>query len=67
VEREVVTVAEDDVAAVASLITGIPLFRLARTDSERLLHMEEEIAGGSWGRMTRSKRSPVPSGGRVRV
>lgn len=43
VAREVVTVTEDDVSFVTSSITGIPLFRLARTESERLLKMEEEL------------------------
>lgn len=42
-KNEVVTVNEDDVASVTSLITGIPLFRLARTESERLLEMEKEL------------------------
>lgn len=43
IAREVVTVTEDDVSYVTSSITGIPLFRLARTESERLLKMEEEL------------------------
>jgi ATP-dependent Clp protease ATP-binding subunit ClpC len=42
-KNEVVMVNEDDVASVTSLITGIPLFRLARTESERLLEMEKEL------------------------
>ncbi len=44
VAREVVTVTEDDVSYVASAITGIPVFRLARTESERLLKMEDELS-----------------------
>jgi len=43
VKTEEVTVTEDDVSYVTSFITGIPLFRLARSDSERLLKMEEEL------------------------
>ncbi len=42
-KTEVVTVTADDVACVTSLITGIPLFRLARSDSERLMNMEAEL------------------------
>jgi len=44
VSHEVVTVTEDDVSFVTSSITGIPLFRLARSESDRLLRMEEELA-----------------------
>ena len=43
IESEVVEVTGDDVSFVTSLITGIPLFRLARSDSERLLSMENEL------------------------
>ncbi|MFC1573800.1 ATP-dependent Clp protease ATP-binding subunit [Candidatus Latescibacterota bacterium] len=43
VANEVVTVVEDDVSYVTSTITGIPLFRLARSDSDRLLNMEQEL------------------------
>jgi len=42
-KNEVVTVTEEDVAYVTSLMTGIPLFRLARSESERLLEMEKEL------------------------
>ena len=34
----------NDVSFVTSSMTGIPLFRLARTESERLLNMEHELA-----------------------
>lgn len=44
ISREVVEVTEEDVSYVASLMTGIPLFRLERSDSERLLVMEEELS-----------------------
>ncbi|MEN3186131.1 MAG: ATP-dependent Clp protease ATP-binding subunit [Atribacterota bacterium] len=36
-------VAEEDIAAVVSSWTGIPVFRLAMEEQERLVHMEEEI------------------------
>ena len=42
-KNEVVTVTEEDVSYVTSLITSIPLFKLERSDSERLLQMENEI------------------------
>ncbi|MBN1290455.1 MAG: ATP-dependent Clp protease ATP-binding subunit [Candidatus Latescibacteria bacterium] len=41
--NEVVTVSEDDVSFVTSTMTGIPLFRLARSESDRLLKMEDEL------------------------
>ena len=41
--NEVINVSEDDVSYVTSSITGIPLFRLARSESERLLKMEDEL------------------------
>jgi len=41
VERPVVT--SEDVAEVVSMWTGIPVTRLAMEETERLLHMEEEI------------------------
>jgi len=41
--NEVVEVTEDDVSNVTSSITGIPLFRLVKSESERLLKMEEEL------------------------
>ncbi len=40
---EIVEVTEDDVAAVTSSITGIPLFRMAKSDTERLINMENEL------------------------
>jgi ATP-dependent Clp protease ATP-binding subunit ClpC len=43
VKNESVKVTDEDVALVTSLITGIPLFRLARSDSERLMGMETEL------------------------
>ncbi len=41
--KETVKVTEDDVSSVTSSITGIPLFRLIKSESERLLNMENEI------------------------
>ncbi|MFC1650781.1 ATP-dependent Clp protease ATP-binding subunit [Candidatus Latescibacterota bacterium] len=40
---EIVEVTEDDVANVTSSITGIPLFRMAKSDTDRLINMEKEI------------------------
>jgi len=37
------TVTEKDVADVVSMMTGIPVFRVAKSESERLLVMEEEL------------------------
>jgi len=50
--NEVVKVIEDDVSFVTSAITGIPLFRLAKSDSERLLNMEEELKKSIVGQNT---------------
>ena len=44
IENEVETVTDDNIAEVISSITGIPLFRLAKNDSERLLGMEGELS-----------------------
>jgi ATP-dependent Clp protease ATP-binding subunit ClpC len=43
--REKITpvVTEEDVAHVVSKWTGIPLYKLEETETERLLHMEEEL------------------------
>ncbi|MEW6749822.1 MAG: ATP-dependent Clp protease ATP-binding subunit [Candidatus Latescibacterota bacterium] len=43
VRDEVVEVTEDDIAEVISSMTGIPISRLAKTETERLLAMEEEL------------------------
>ncbi len=43
VRNEVVEVTEDDIAEVISSMTGIPMTRLASSESERLLGMEEEL------------------------
>jgi ATP-dependent Clp protease ATP-binding subunit ClpC len=40
-ERPIVT--EEDIAQVVSMWTGIPVTRLAMEETERLLHMEEEL------------------------
>jgi ATP-dependent Clp protease ATP-binding subunit ClpC len=40
-ERNVVS--EDDIQAIISNITGIPVARLAQTESEKLLHIEKEL------------------------
>lgn len=41
--KEVVEVTDDDIAEVVSRITGIPLFKMVRTESEKLLKMGDEI------------------------
>ncbi len=43
VRDEVVEVNEEHIAEVISSMTGIPVFRLAQAESERLLRMEDEI------------------------
>ena len=43
VRDEVVEVTEDNIAEVISSMTGIPLARLAKTESDRLLSMEAEL------------------------
>jgi len=43
VRDEVVEVSEDDIAAVISSMTGIPVTRLAKSESDRLLAMEDEL------------------------
>ncbi|MFH1161481.1 MAG: ATP-dependent Clp protease ATP-binding subunit [bacterium] len=37
------TVAEENVAEVVAMMTGIPVKRIARNEGERLIHMEEEL------------------------
>ncbi len=37
------TVTADDIAEVVSMWTGVPVMQLAQEESERLLHMEEEL------------------------
>ncbi len=36
-------VSEDDVAAVIAMITGVPVQRIAQNESNRLVHMEDEL------------------------
>jgi ATP-dependent Clp protease ATP-binding subunit ClpC len=49
VRDEVVAVTEDDIAEVISSMTSIPISRLAKTETERLLAMEDEIKKGVVG------------------
>jgi len=44
VKNKVVEVSEEDVAQVVSSMTGIPLFRLAKSESEKLLDMEKALS-----------------------
>lgn len=37
------TVSEENVAEVVAMMTGIPVQRIAKNESERLIHMEEEL------------------------
>lgn len=39
------TVTEQDVAAVVSMMTGIPVFRIAQAESSRLVKMYDELSG----------------------
>ena len=43
VRSEVVEVSEDDIAEVISSVSGVPIQRLAASESERLLTMEDEL------------------------
>ena len=51
-ENDVIEVTEEDVAHVVSNMTGIPVFRLAKNESEKLLHMEEELGKRVVGQST---------------
>ncbi len=43
IKDEITTVTEDDMADVISHMTGIPIFRLAKSESAKLIGMEEEL------------------------
>jgi ATP-dependent Clp protease ATP-binding subunit ClpC len=43
VRNEVVEVTQDDIATVISSMTGVPLTRLATSETNRLLHMEDKL------------------------
>ena len=43
IRNEVVEVTEDDIAEVISSVSGVPMQRLAASESERLLTMEDEL------------------------
>ena len=43
------TVSEDNVSEVVSMMTGIPVQRVAQNEGDRLLRMEEELAGNVIG------------------
>jgi ATP-dependent Clp protease ATP-binding subunit ClpC len=42
-ENHVATVTDDDIAEVVSMMTGIPVQRVAQSESEKLLHMEDHL------------------------
>ncbi|MCK6620703.1 MAG: ATP-dependent Clp protease ATP-binding subunit [Calditrichaceae bacterium] len=44
-ESHVATVSEDDIAEVVSMMTGIPVQRVAQSESNKLLHMEDHLKG----------------------
>jgi ATP-dependent Clp protease ATP-binding subunit ClpC len=48
---EKIELKEDDIAAVISKITGIPLFKLEEKESKKLLRMEDEISKNIVGQM----------------
>lgn len=45
VRDDVVEVNEEHIAEVISIMTGIPVFRLAQAESEKLMKMEEQLKG----------------------
>lgn len=47
INREVVT--PEEVAAVVAMMTGVPVQRIAQNESQRLVHMEEEMEGSVIG------------------
>ncbi len=47
IHRETVT--EDNVAEVVAMMTGIPVQRIAQNESDRLLHMEQDLEGAVIG------------------
>jgi len=42
-EEYLATVEEDDIAEVVSMMTGIPVRKVAQSESEKILHMEDEL------------------------
>jgi len=42
-EEFLATVEEDDIAEVVSMMTGIPVRKVAQSESEKILHMEDEL------------------------
>jgi ATP-dependent Clp protease ATP-binding subunit ClpC len=58
-------VTADDIAEVVSMWTGVPVMQIAQEESQRLLHMEDDldrISSGSWASGDRKQ-----SAKRVRV
>ncbi|MCK9618339.1 MAG: ATP-dependent Clp protease ATP-binding subunit [Lentimicrobiaceae bacterium] len=54
INREIVS--EDNVAEVVSMMTGIPIHKIARNESEKLIHMEEELANSVIGQADAIKK-----------
>ncbi|MEA5111002.1 Negative regulator of genetic competence ClpC/MecB [bioreactor metagenome] len=44
-----IEVSEDNVAEVVAMMTGVPVQRIAQNESDRLLHMEDDLAGAVIG------------------
>lgn len=42
-ERHIANVSEQDIAEVVAMMTGIPVQRIARSETEKLLHIEDEL------------------------
>ena len=55
-------VAEEDVAAVVSKWTGIPVAKLMEGEIQKLLHMEERLRSAWWARMRPGGHQPTPCG-----
>lgn len=54
INRETVT--EDNVAEVVAMMTGVPVQRIARNESERLLHMESDMSNSVIGQTEAIKK-----------
>jgi len=58
-------VSADDIAEVVSMWTGVPVMQLAQEESERLLHMEDELRHAIIGQEGPSRPSPKPCAARA--
>ena len=53
-------VSEEDIAAIVSKWTGVPVSRMLEGEVHKLVHLEEPCTGASSARTTPSRRSPPP-------